>query len=121
MSQWEPELTQEEKDLALHIAKMFEHAEWENTLPEQEKSRRRLSRFIATLPQAAKTAIEFEMPILLLKHLERIVHHAEVVFGDRWRETAQQQRLLETVFGVGSEGDDDKPEWDEDENFEEEI
>ena len=83
---------QAEKDIDLHVAKMIEHMEWEMTLPDAEKNKRRLIRFINTLDQSAKVAAKFNMPWVMFGCLERIVYYAEQVLGPDWREKARQER-----------------------------
>ena len=93
---------QAEKDIDLHVAKMIEHMEWEMTLPDAEKSRRRLVQFIESLPQAAKLAAQHDMPWVMFGCLERIVYYAEQVLGPAWREKARQER--KAFFESGNDG-----------------
>lgn len=112
--EYEDEPTQEDKDLMLHIAKMFEHMEWENTLPEQEKSRRRLGKLIAETPTVAVLAAQHNMPWMLLGHFERIDYHLGFLFGDDWRQQAREEREAWTRDTFGDLwGDDDEPDEDD--------
>lgn len=92
MSAYEDSYEQGEKNLNLHLAKMIEHMEWESTLPDAEKSKRRLIQFISQLPQTAELAARHEMPWVLFGCLERIVTHADEVLGKDWLERARQER-----------------------------
>jgi hypothetical protein len=96
---------QEERDLNLHIAKMIEHMEWEATLPEAEKARRRLPRLISRLPMACQGAAIIGMPWVMLGQLERIIYNCRVLFGDECFEVAAKQRR--EFFEPGEFGDDD--------------
>lgn len=92
-----------DRDVESHVAKMIEHMEFENTLGEQEKSRRRLVKCIAGLPKAVVLAESNKMPWVFLGQLERIVHHANIAFGENWREEVRRERSA----WFNSEDDDD--------------
>jgi len=96
--------TQEEKDLALHIAKMCENMEWENTLPENERAKRRLIKNIQALPRAAELAAKHNMPFVMFGQLERIMHYAELCLGADWMEQARAERSK--FFGECPEDDE---------------
>ncbi len=83
---------QAEKDIDLHVAKMIEHMEWEMTLPDAEKNKRRLVRFINSLPGSAELAAKHNMPWLLFGCLERIMYLTEQVIGPDWMEKARMER-----------------------------
>lgn len=83
---------QDDKDLNLHIAKMLEHMEWEATLPNQEKAKRRLARFISQLPQTAELAAKCDMPYVMFGCIERIVFYCEEILGPDWREQVKRER-----------------------------
>lgn len=83
---------QEERDLNLHIAKMLEHMEWENTLPDAEKNKRRFIKHIQQIPVAAETAAKHGLPWVLFGQLERVVCYAERVLGPDWIERARHNR-----------------------------
>lgn len=103
---YEDSYEREEKDLKLRIAKMIESIEFENTLPEAEKHKRRLIRNIHQLPRAAEVAATYGMPWVMFGCLERIVFHAEALLGPHWREEVSRQR--QEWLG----GDDDEMEID---------
>lgn len=106
---YEDSYEREEKDLNLHIAKMIEHMEYENTLPELEKNKRRLIRSIQGLYNAAETAAKTDTPWLLFGQLERMCFYAEQILGEDWREQAQRQRR---AFFDSDEDDDQNGEYD---------
>ena len=83
---------QDDKDLNLHIAKMLEHMEWEATLPEKEKAKRRLSHFITTLPRTAELAATANMPWVMFGCIERIAFYCEQILGSDWQEQVRQER-----------------------------
>lgn len=89
---YEDSFEREEKDLNLHIAKLVEHMEFENELPEAEKHKRRLIRYIQGLPAAAEVAHKNNLPWVLFGQLERMVYHAEAILGKDWIEQARKQR-----------------------------
>ena len=84
--------TQDEKDLNLHIAKMLEHMEWEATLSDVEKAKRRLSRFISQLPQTAELSAKYDTPWVMFGCIERIVFYCEELLGQDWREQVKEKR-----------------------------
>jgi len=94
MAEYIDQPSEEEKNLLLHLAKMFEHSEWENTLPQAEKSKRRLARYVGGLGQAAQVAAENDMPWLFLGQLERIFFHVCQIFGPEWMEKASERRRV---------------------------
>jgi len=108
MSEYSDQFEQEEKDLRLHIAKMLEHMEWECTLPEREKSERRLVKLLSTLGRAAVLAEETNMPNLLWGQLERIFYRVEQILGPGWQERASKERS--EFFGEDEE-DADPADW----------
>ena len=83
---------QEEKDLNVHIARICERLEWEATLPDDEKAKRRLTRLISQLPRACDGAALSGMPWVMLGQLERIIYNCRVLFGDDCFEAAARQR-----------------------------
>ena len=83
---------QAEKDIDLHVAKMIEHMEWEATLPDAEKSRRRLIQFIQSLPQSAELAAQHNMPWVMFGCIERIAFYCEQILGSDWQEQVRQER-----------------------------
>ena len=83
---------EEERTLDLHIAKLCEVMEWEATLPLEQRSKRRLVKYISHLPMSAEAAAKFNQPWLMLGCLERIIHHANIVFGSDWIQQANRQR-----------------------------
>lgn len=83
---------QDDKDLNLHIAKMLEHMEWEATLPEKEKAKRRLSHFITTLPRTAEFAATANMPWVMFGCIERIAFYCEQILGPDWQDQVRQER-----------------------------
>lgn len=85
-------MDQAQRDLELHISAMIERMEWENTLPEVEKSKRRFWRLIDGIPQCAEAAKTHRIPGLLLGHLERVIHHCRVIYGDDCFEKAAEVR-----------------------------
>ena len=89
---YEDSYEREEKDLNARLAYMLERMEWECTLPEAEKSKRRLIRYIQALPRAAEAAVAADMPWIIFGCIERIVHHAEQVLGPDWRDRVAKQR-----------------------------
>jgi hypothetical protein len=91
MSEYEDD-EQQEKDLNLHLAHMLERMEWECTLPEAEKSKRRLIRYISSLPSAAESAAKMDLPWIMFGCIERIVYHCEQILGPDWREQISKQR-----------------------------
>lgn len=116
---YEDSYEREEKDLNLHLAKMVEHMEFENTLPEAEKHKRRLIRAIQQLPKAAMAAEKTDMPWILFGQLERMCYHAEQILGKDWIEQARRERS--EFFGGNDDEDDfwvdgefDEPEDDQD-------
>lgn len=89
---YEDSYEREEKDLNLHLAKMIEHMEFENELPEAEKHKRRLIRSIQGLPRAAEVAAQCNMPWVMFGQLERMCFHAEMILGKDWMEQARAER-----------------------------
>lgn len=83
---------QAEGDLNLHLAAMVERMEWENTLPANEKSKRRLIKYIQQLPSSAEAAAKYGLPWIMLGCIERIVHHAETAFGPTWMDDVRRER-----------------------------
>lgn len=92
MSEYIDQPSEEERDLMLHLAKLFEHQEWENTLPAMEKSKRRLAHYVGGLGQAAKVAAECDQEWMFLGQLERIFYHVSQIWGDNWMEQASERR-----------------------------
>lgn len=118
---YEDSYEREEKDLNLHIAKMVEHMEFENELPEAEKHKRRLIRSIQGLPRSAEVAESAKMPWVLFGQLERMCFHAERILGKDWQEQARQQRRkffdedeIELNDDLWIVEQDDFENWDED-------
>lgn len=83
---------QMEKDIRLHVAKLIEHMEWENTLPEQQRLSRRVTKYVSGIAQAAKTSVEFDMPWLFLGHMQILFDAMTDAFGADWMERARQER-----------------------------
>lgn len=104
---YEDSYEREEKDLNLHIAKMIEHMEFENELPDAEKHKRRLIRYIHGLPAAATAAANHNLPWVLFGQLERMVYHAEMVLGKDWIEVARKKRSEWFNQDEDSEADED--------------
>lgn len=96
---------QAERDLNLHIAKMLEHMEWEATLPEAEKSSRRLPKLVGGLFRAVELSATNNMPWVWLGQLERIIHHVEVVYGAAWIAEAKARR--QEFLGLDEDTEED--------------
>jgi hypothetical protein len=107
MANCEDSYEREEKDLKLRLAHVLERMEWEDTLPDAEKSKRRLVRYIQSLPRAAEEAAKLNMPWIMFGCIERIVHHCEIALGPDWRERVSKDR--DAWFeGDDEEGPDDE-------------
>ena len=104
---YEDSYDREEKDLNLHLAKMLEHMEFENELPDAEKHKRRLIRMIQGLPAAATAAANHNMPWVLFGQLERMAYHAEMILGKDWIEQARQERSKWFASDEDGQADDD--------------
>lgn len=92
------------RDIRLHVAKLIEHMEWENTLPEQQRLTRRITKYIAGIAQAAKTSVEFDMPWLFIGHMQILFDAISDAFGADWMERARQERKG-FLYGDGDEDD----------------
>ena len=89
---WNEFTEEQERDLMLHIAKLGEHMEWENTLPEKQKSQRRLVKLIARMPNSLVLCARNDCWSVFLGELERIMHHTKVLFGENCLEDAARRR-----------------------------
>tara|TARA_Y100000034_G_C6787851_1_gene352517 strand:+ start:228 stop:554 length:327 start_codon:yes stop_codon:yes gene_type:complete len=92
MTEYEDSFEQEEKSLKLHIAKLFEHMEWECTLPELEKAERRVCKSLSEIPKVVLCAEENNIPWLLWGHLERLYRNMEIILGENWLDEAAAER-----------------------------
>lgn len=92
MSEWKDEQEEMENLINLHLAKIMEEMEWENTLPADEKQSRRLRKYFGQIFEVMEVASETGNPWLLLGHMERLNYHISGCFGADWMERAKEER-----------------------------